>query len=583
MPLNLDHFLNVAANHTTKEIYVAGPTHQPAAQTRGSFKSWVVSIFKGDRTRNQRADTAHAFIAALQEKVSAKASAFAGESQEVKEQFDEHASDIVGGLRKLLANQLNGRSALTANDVHRANEFIDSMLQWADEEKSNLVVSMSREEIIKHLETTAMQFYGRENFEDIHLTDAQAEANKEAVQAAQEQAMAARGIRVVGRAPQAPAPESRAQLLRSYLNGDPQKLSPEKAEEILAKVRSDVREIQSTCKAAIDVFGPLSRGEAVPPNQLANEIEPGSDTAKAYLNAFTVLRDEYLGPLQTLEYFLKADVAEMRRERFLDAKELSLNNGDTITSERSVKEILDEFNAGNQLSEADVAFIDAALNSRAFVDIDRIRPGYALFSGGGSINSAITEVVDSVPLVPNHIWQVITNQAAPDAALLVSNPSEKNPWALAINQQLIARGEDMQDFKNAQRGLSQLLNYIVKSKGDIEVARKMQEEEVAPPKSKHGWKPEARVINEATMKAANEQNEHDKQFSPELFVRGVNRSLNIDENATPARPKPNANKEYTHAYDDDINAGRYEASHPSNPGKVKKPQVDSASGAEGSG
>jgi hypothetical protein len=181
-------------------------------------------------------------------------------------------------------------------------------------------------------------------------------------------------------------------------------------------------------------------------------------------------------------------------------------------------------------------------------------------------------VVDSVPLVPNHIWQVIMNQAAPDEASLVSNPSEKNSWALAINQQIIARGEDMQAFKNAQRGLNELLDYAYKSKGNIEVALQMKEEAVAPPKSKHGWKPEARVINEATMKAANEQNERDKQFSPELFVRGVNRSLNIDENATPKRPKSNADKEYTHAYDDDINAGRYEASHPSNP--VNRPRVE---------
>ncbi|MEK0416270.1 MAG: hypothetical protein RI949_276, partial [Pseudomonadota bacterium] len=72
MPVNLNQFLRVAANRTTSEIYVDGPAHQTRAQNRGSFRSWLVSVFQSDTARNQRTETAHAFIAALQEKVSAK-------------------------------------------------------------------------------------------------------------------------------------------------------------------------------------------------------------------------------------------------------------------------------------------------------------------------------------------------------------------------------------------------------------------------------------------------------------------------------------------------------------------------------
>jgi len=101
-----------------------------------------------------------------------------------------------------------------------------------------------------------------------------------------------------------------------------------------------------------------------------------------------------------------------------------------------------------------------------------MRPGYQLFSGGGNPSSLMTDALDSVTLVPNGIWQFVTDQANPNPKEIVYEPSEPNPWALAINQRLISRGDDMLDFKTAQNGLLELLEYAVKSKGDIEVARR---------------------------------------------------------------------------------------------------------------
>lgn len=568
MPLTLDHFLNAAANHTTKEIYVARENGEDRTQIRGSFKSWVVSVFGGDETRNQRTETANAFIDALREKVAAKANNLGNAHQEVRSQYDEDTSRIVNGIRKILANQLNGRSALTADVIHLVTDYVDSALAQADVDKDALIASMNRDEALAHLENTAMQFYGRKSLADIHLNDAAAKAKADADRDIQETGLRARGLSVASRRGEleGSTPDANVKLLRNYLNGKPEPMSYEKLDATLTQLRADIRRIKETCGEAIPLFKNLSNGDPVNPNQWTNEIEPGSEEAKFYLNAFRTLQDQYLGPMQTLEYFMRADMAEMKRDRFLDAKQLNLNNGDTATSERSVKEILDDFQSGKQLSEAEVKFIRAASNSRDFNQINQIRPGYQSFSSGGNPSSLMTDVLDSVTLVPNGIWQVVTDQAdpnpeAPNPKEIVYNPSEPNPWALAINQKLIDRGDEML----AQSGLAELMEGVAKSNGNIEAARRMQSEEAAPPKSKHGWKDGVRQINQATMRNANEANDREHRHSPSNFARGVNRSLEFDLQATPSRGNAKPGKEYTHGYDDSIDAGRWQAAAPSSP------------------
>ncbi len=123
----------------------------------------------------------------------------------------------------------------------------------------------------------------------------------------------------------------------------------------------------------------------------------------------------------------------------------------------------------------------------------------------------------------------------------------------------------MSEFNDAQKRLREMLGYIVQSGGNLQVAKELEENEPAPQQHAHHWNPEAAVINRPKMEQANASNELDKQFSPDLFARGVNRQVRIDPEATPARPKINAKGQYTKAYDDDVDAGRYEAANPSNP------------------
>jgi hypothetical protein len=198
-----------------------------------------------------------------------------------------------------------------------------------------------------------------------------------------------------------------------------------------------------------------------------------------------------------------------------------------------------------------------------------MRPGYQLYSTGGNPGALMIDELEGVSLVPNQIWQGITDERAPDPRTVSYTPSEPNPWALAIHQKLIARGDAMQKLNNEQRGLAQLLDYVVKSEGNLAEAQRLQSQAVAPAKSKTGWKPEARVINQKTLERENATNELEHQFSSEKFARGVNRSLNIDAYATPSRSNAKSGKEYTRGYDDDIDAGRMEAANPSNP--VQRP------------
>lgn len=545
MPLNLDQFLNVAANRTTSEIYVAGPDHQTTAQTRGSFKSWLVSIFKGDQTRTQRTETAHAFIAALQEKVSAKTSGLGDAREEIKGQYLEDTAQIVTSLRRLLDDQLNGRSALTANDIRKVTEFVDYSLEQADLEKNKLLNQLGREDAIEHLEDVANRFYGGNTVTEIRL------ANK--------------GFRVASSVAETPGPASPAQILKGYLTGNPPALDYDQKTALLNQLRADTQDIRGITDIAIPYFERLSKGESVEENRWTDQIDPGSEEARTYLGVFKALKDEYLGPMSSLEYFLKADLAELKRERFLDAKELHLNNGDTATSERSLREILDDFQSGKQLSETEVSFIRKAQGSRDLLQVNQMRPGYQLFSSGGNPRALMTDTLDAVALVPNHVWQAVTGQKAPNRKQIVFDASEPNPWALAVNQQLIERGNEVQDFNTAMRGLAELLEYAVKSNGNLEVAQQLKEAEVPPPKSKQHWSQKAALINQATLRNAQEVNQLEKDSFPERFARGLNRALNIDAGATPSRTNKNSGKEYTHGYDDDIDAGRREASNPANP------------------
>jgi hypothetical protein len=569
MPLNLDHFLNIAANRTTSEIYITGQD-QEAARTRGTLKSWFVSIFKGDQTRNQRTETANAFIAALRDKVAAKTNGLAGARDEIRNQYNEDTGQIVDSLRNILADQLNGQRALTADVIRIATSFVDSTLAQADAEKDSLLASMNREEALTHLETTALQFYGRESLEDIKLSDHAAKAKTDATRTAQEDAMAARGIRVVSRAPQAPAPDAMVKLLRSYLAGAPKQMSFAETDAVLKNLRTQITEIKDTCSVTIPLFEKLSKGETVNPNQWTNDIEPGSDDAKAYLNAFKTLKEEYLAPMLTLEYFLRADMAEMKREAFLDSKALRLNNGNDVTSERSIREILDDFQSGKQLSEADITFINNAGNSKDLNQVNQMRPGYQLFSGGGNPGALMTGVLESVSSVPNSIWQGITDVKAPDPKTIVYSPSEPNPWALAVQQKLIARGDDMLDFSNAQKGLANLFEQVVKSDGNINEARRLQNSSapVAKARAKQ-WDPKFAAVNQKTLERENVTNDLEHRFSADNFARGVNRSLNVDPRALPARGHKVPGKEYTRGYDDDIDSGVREAASPRNP--VQRP------------
>lgn len=555
MPVNLNQFLRVAANRTTSEIYVDGPAHQTRAQNRGSFRSWLVSVFQSDTARNQRTETAHAFIAALQEKVSAKTSTLGGANPEVIDQYGEDTAQIVESLKRLLADQLNGRKALTANDIHRANEFVDSTLGMADQEKDKLTAVLSRQEAIASLEGAAERFYGAQSFSEAR--------------------MARNGIRVVHRTAHVPGLQLPAQSLRAYLTGNPPALSFEEKSALLAQVRSDINRTEDITAIAIPTFERLSRGEVLEANNWTTDVDPGSEEAKLLLNTFQTLQHAYLGPLNVLEYFLKADVAEGLRERFLDAKELPLGSGGTATSERPLREILDDFQAGKQLSEPDVAFARSALGSRALTQINQMTPGYLLFSGGGNPRVLMTKAVEAAQQVPNHVWQVLTDKGTPNWKAeasknpqdkeIVYSPSERNPWGLAVSQKLIDRGSEVQDFSGAMRGLTELLNDLVDSNGNLDVALQRKEAAEPAPKSKHSWSSRTAATNQATLRNAQEVNQLEKEAFPNRFERGPNRSLTIDPEATPSRTMQKSGRDYTHGYDDDIDAGRVEASRPQDP------------------
>lgn len=555
MPVNLNQFLRVAANRTTSEIYVDGPAHQTRAQNRGSFRSWLVSVFQSDTTRNQRTETAHAFIAALQEKVSAKTSTLGGADPEVIEQYNKDTSEIVERLKRLLADQLNGRKALTANDIHRANEFVDSTLGMADQEKEKLTATLSRQEAIKSLESAAERFYGAETVSEVRL--------------------ASKGIRVAHRTAHVPGPQLPAQTLRAYLTGNPPAMSFEEKSALLEQLRSDINSTEDITEIAIPTFERLSRGEALEASNWTTEVEPGSEEARLLLNTFQTLKHAYLGPLNVLAYFLKADVAEGLRERFLDAKELSLGNGGTATSERPLREILDDFQAGKQLSEPDVAFVRSALGSRALTQINQMTPGYLLFSSGGNLRVVMTKAVEAAQQVPNHVWQVLTGKGTPNWKAeasknpqdkeIVYSPSERNPWGLAVSQKLIDRGSEVQDFSGAMRGLTELLNDLVDSNGNLDVALQRKEAAEPTPQSKRSWSSRTAATNQATLRNAQDVNQLEKEAFPNRFERGPNRSLTIDPEATPSRTMQKSGRDYTHGYDDDIDAGRVEASHPQDP------------------
>ena len=201
MPLNLEQFLNISQTHTTSEVYLNDAEHQPVAQVRGSLRSWWVSLFKGDRTRTERTHTTLAFIAALQEKVTAKTAGLRDARQELKDQYSEDTEQIVTSLKRILANQLTGQRALTANDIRRAVDFVDDTLQVADAEKENLHAKLSRDELLSQLETSALGFYQRDSLADIKLSDADAQAKHAAQAVAAEARLETKGLRLVNRQP----------------------------------------------------------------------------------------------------------------------------------------------------------------------------------------------------------------------------------------------------------------------------------------------------------------------------------------------------------------------------------------------
>jgi hypothetical protein len=198
-------------------------------------------------------------------------------------------------------------------------------------------------------------------------------------------------------------------------------------------------------------------------------------------------------------------------------------------------------------------------------------------------NAELTPFLDRVNAVDPHIWKVLMDREEPVNGERISwDAAQEKPanlWALEINSQLIERAEDMADLTKAQNGLEKMFGYLVRSAGNLQEARRLEAQAVPHPKSKHHWKPEAAVINRATLEAANLNNELDGRFHPESFIRGVNRSVNVDPWVTPARPKANSDKEYTRGFDDDVDAGRREAANPRNP--LNRPKPESVGEGEG--
>jgi hypothetical protein len=576
MPLNLDHFLNAAQNHTTSEVYVTGDQHQAVAQTRGSFYSWIVSVFKGTQTRTERAETTEAFVRALQEKISEKTGGLRGARQELREQYDEDTDHIVNSLKKILVKQLNGQSALTANVIRLATDFVDSELTGADLEKEKLNASLNREETLQKLEATALRFYGRQFIEDVILTDAQAAANVDAALSQREMDLASKGLRLVSKPPPTPAPESLAHLLRGYLMGNPTQMDFDTANAKLTQLNQDISDLEWTAGTATRFFEELAAGNTVRANSWTRGIEPGSEEAKTYLNAFKTMHSDYLSPMATLQYFLKADVAEMMLDRFLASKQVTDNSGNTSTSERAIREILDDFRAGKTVSEEETGFIRKALHSKEFTQIDLVRPGHRISSNGGMSDSSIEHLLDATTRVPNHIWQVVTDQPVPDSSQLIFDPSEPNPWALSVNSSVMSRCDDVLNFFHTQNELRDLLKSVVKSKGDPVEAKRLRDEAEVRPKSKKEWTGEVREINMATLRRANAELEDTTDGLADRFTRGLNRAVIIDPNATPARPDPKSPRDYTRGYDDDPDSGRYEASHLRAPQAATAPAVATA-------
>jgi hypothetical protein len=145
-------------------------------------------------------------------------------------------------------------------------------------------------------------------------------------------------------------------------------------------------------------------------------------------------------------------------------------------------------------------------------------------------------------------------------------PHRIRVWALAVQQKLIARGDEMLDFSNAQKGLANLFEEVVKSDGNINEARRLQNSSapVAKARAKQ-WDPKFAAVNQKTLERENATNDLEHRFSADNFARGVNRSLNVDYRAQPARGHKVPGKEYTRGYDDDIDSGVREAATPRNP------------------
>lgn len=131
MPVSIETFRHIAQSGGNQQVLLDAShnSQAPEIKTRGSFSSWVVNLFRGEKLISQQQQVAQSFVQALQDNLQHQVPDALRVSEQLKSDYDTAMQETLGAVRRQLAKQLDGTRALTANDIQLALKFVTAVQQ----------------------------------------------------------------------------------------------------------------------------------------------------------------------------------------------------------------------------------------------------------------------------------------------------------------------------------------------------------------------------------------------------------------------------------------------------------------------
>ncbi len=311
MPVQLDTFRSIAETQRHQQVLLQtqGAATAEGIKTRGSFVSWVVNLFRGDGVRSDQSAVAQAFVQALQNHVQQGNEESQQLTGALKSDYSVAMHEAMNAVRGQLANQLQGTSALTTDDIETALSFIARVQQ------DTLTPLMKESREAATLETASQRLQAarlvRTRFDEVGTTQ-----------------------------------KSPGQYLAHYISG--QKPTAE-----------DVAAAQVQLEALKETFAAVDRSVRELKQLAATAEKP--EIVQAMREALEQVKLEK-APVDALDWFNEGHRFQGLASARTDTQSVHLGNGDDLENARTPRQLLQAFRSGEKLGQPDLQYLEAWAN-----------------------------------------------------------------------------------------------------------------------------------------------------------------------------------------------------------------------------